>query len=283
MKKYFVGALAVALTMVATSCQGGGAPKTATDSMAYAQGMTEGKQYKEMIDMSNEQGMSMDKDAFLKGFREGLKDTTSFSYFAGGFTAARMGKQLAEDSVNIQMYIAAFEQALKSDSTTKFLLTDSIAQVLVEKAQEASYQRMLAKREAELEKEFGANKKLGAEFIAKFKQEAGVKTTESGLAYKYLAEGNGATPKSGDKVKVSYKGTLIDGKEFDANDEIEFPVKGVIPGWTEMLLLMKEGDKVKVVIPQELAYGSQGAGADISPFSTLVFEMELIKVIPATK
>lgn len=280
MKKFFVGAVASALAIVAVSCQGGGAPKTSSDSIAYAQGMMQGKRYAEMISMTEQQGMKIDKEAFLKGFREGLKDTASFGYFAGGFTAAQMSKQFQEDSVNLQQFLSAFETALKADSSTKFLLSDSVAQELMSKAQEISRERAIKKQEAEQEKLYGANKQKGADFIAKFKQEAGVKTTASGLAYKYIQEGTGATPKAGDKVKVSYVGTLIDGKEFDKNEDIEFPVEGVIPGWTEMLQLMKVGDKVKVVIPQELAYGSRGAGGDIEPFSTLVFEMELKAVNP---
>lgn len=279
MKKFFVGATAVALAIAGFSCQNGTAPKTAADSMDYAQGMLSGKQYGEMISMSEEQGMKMDKDAFLKGFEEALKDTTSFSYFAGGITGAQMAKKMVEDSVSINQFLAAFKQAFRADSTTKFLLSDSIAQELVAKAQEASYQRAQKKQEEELEKKFGENKKKGADFIAQFKKEEGVKTTASGLAYKYLAQGTGVAPKASDKVKVKYKGTLIDGKEFDKNEEgVEFPVQGVIKGWSEMLQLMKVGDKVKVVIPQELAYGPQGAGADIPPYSTLVFEVELISV-----
>lgn len=279
MKKFFVGVAAVAMAVAGVACQGGGAPKTAADSIAYAQGLSEGKQYAEMIAMSEEQGMKMDKAAFLKGFREALKDTTSFSYFAGGLTGARIGKQLLEDSVDLNQYLAAFAVALKADSTTKFLLEDSIAQELVNKAQVLSQERYIKKQEAELEKQFGTNKQKGAEAIEKFKKEEGVKTTESGLAYKYLAQGNGATPTAEDKVKVSYVGTLVDGKEFDKNEDIEFPVSGVIKGWTEMLQLMKVGDKVKVYIPYDIAYGTQGAGADIEPFSTLVFEMELKGIV----
>lgn len=280
MKKFFVGAAVAALTMVGVSCQGGGTPKTNADSLAYAQGMMQGKRYAEMITMSAQQGMNLDKEAFLKGLREGIKDTTSFSYFAGGFTGAQMSKQMLEDSVNLQHFLSAFELALKADSTTTFLINDSIAQELMMKAQEISRERAMKKHEEEQEKLYGANKQKGTEFLQKFKTEEGVNVTESGLAYKYITQGAGTSPKADDKVKVSYVGTLINGKEFDKNDDIEFPVSGVIKGWTEMLQLMKVGDKVKVVIPQELAYGAQGAGADIEPFSTLVFEMELKEVLP---
>lgn len=264
MKKFFIGATAVALTIAGVSCQGGGAPKTADDSVAYAQGMMAGKQYGERVNMEH-----MDKDAFLKGFEEAIKDTTSFSYFAGGFTGSQLAKQLASDSVDVRQFVQAFRQAFKGDSTTTYLMTDSVAQELMMKSW--------------LEKQFGANKEKGAKFIAAFKKEEGVKTTASGLAYKYLAQGTGATPKPGDKVKVAYIGTTVDGMKFDSNEEAEFPVEDVIKGWTEMLQLMKVGDKVKVVIPQELAYGAMGAGGGIEPFSTLVFEMELKAVVAGDK
>ena len=89
-----------------------------------------------------------------------------------------------------------------------------------------------------------------------------------------ITEGTGATPTIDDTVKASYVGTLIDGKEFDKGDNVEFPLRGVIPGWTEILQLMKVGGKLKVVIPQELAYGAHSQ-SPIEPFSTLVFEIEL--------
>lgn len=285
MKKFFLGATAVALAVVATSCNGGGGGtlKSEADSSAYAQGMLAGKQYAEMINASEQQGMKMDKDAFLRGFEEGVSDSTKFSYFAGGITgAAQIGKQLAADSVNLKQFLAGFKQALKSDSTTKFLLTDSVAQDLMMKAQQKSQERAMKKQEQELEKQYGGNKKKGADFIAKFKQEAGVQTTASGLAYKFLAHGNGATPSVEDKVKATYIGTLINGEEFDKGENVEFPLNGVIKGWTEILQLMKVGDKVKVVIPQELAYGAHSQ-SPIEPFSTLVFEIELKEVIKAPK
>ena len=111
-----------------------------------------------------------------------------------------------------------------------------------------------------------------------------MKTTASGLAYQVLKEGNGATPKATDMVQVNYVGKLIDGTVFDESKgtPAEFRVDQVIKGWTEMLQLMKVGEKVKVVIPQELAYGARFAGEKIPPFSTLVFEIELLKVSAAS-
>ena len=274
MKKIFVGAAAVALTIMGVSCKGGVSLKTTEDSAAYAQGMQEGKRYGEMISMSESQGMKMDKEAFLKGFEEALKDSTKFSYFAGGITGSQIAKQLIADSVNVKNYLAAFKLAIKGDSTAKYMIPDSIAESIVMRAQQIRQEKAMKAQEAELEKQFGANKKKGADFIAAFKKEAGVKTTASGRAYKVITEGTGATPTIDDTVKASYVGTLIDGKEFDKGDNVEFPLRGVIPGWTEILQLMKVGGKLKVVIPQELAYGAHSQ-SPIEPFSTLVFEIEL--------
>ena len=274
MKKIFVGAAAVALTIMGVSCKGGVSLKTTEDSAAYAQGMQEGKRYGEMISMSESQGMKMDKEAFLKGFEEAFKDSTKFSYFAGGITGSQIAKQLIADSVNVKNYLAAFKLAIKGDSTAKYMIPDSIAESIVMRAQQIRQEKAMKAQEAELEKQFGANKKKGADFIAAFKKEAGVKTTASGLAYKVITEGKGATPTIDDTVKASYVGTLIDGKEFDKGDNVEFPLRGVIPGWSEILQLMKVGGKLKVVIPQELAYGAHSQ-SPIEPFSTLVFEIEL--------
>jgi FKBP-type peptidyl-prolyl cis-trans isomerase len=122
-------------------------------------------------------------------------------------------------------------------------------------------------------------KAAGEKFLAENKAKDGVTTTESGLQYEVITEGNGAKPLATDKVKVAYKGTLIDGTEFDANSETSFPLNGVIKGWTEGVQLMSVGSKYRFVIPSELAYGDRQAGAKIKPNSTLVFEIELIDII----
>lgn len=130
-----------------------------------------------------------------------------------------------------------------------------------------------------------ANKEASEAFLAANKAREGVMTTESGLQYEVLASGpeGGAKPDANDKVKVHYHGTLVDGSVFDSSVErgqpIEFAVNGVIKGWTEALQLMKKGDKYKLFIPSELAYGARGAGAKIGPHAALVFEVELLDVI----
>jgi FKBP-type peptidyl-prolyl cis-trans isomerase len=125
-------------------------------------------------------------------------------------------------------------------------------------------------------------KETGAKFLKENAQKEGVKTLPSGLQYKVIHEGSGKTPKATDTVTVHYRGTLINGKEFDSSysrgQPAEFPVNRVIAGWTEALQLMKEGSKWMLYIPSNLAYGSRGAGGDIGPDETLIFEVELLKV-----
>ena len=127
-----------------------------------------------------------------------------------------------------------------------------------------------------------ANKKEGQDFLAANKNKAGVVTLPSGMQYEILNEGTGKTPTRTDNVTTHYKGTLIDGTVFDSSYErgqpATFPVNGVIAGWTQALMMMKEGAKWRLYIPAELAYGAQGAGADIGPNATLIFDVELLKV-----
>ncbi len=126
------------------------------------------------------------------------------------------------------------------------------------------------------------NKKLGEAFLAENKTKQGVKETKSGLQYKVIEPGTGATPTRGDTVKCNYRGMLIDGTEFDASEKhggpASFPVEGVIPGWTEALQLMKVGAKWKLYIPAELAYGNNPPGPPIEAGSTLVFDIELLGI-----
>jgi len=140
----------------------------------------------------------------------------------------------------------------------------------------ALQKKMMAQQQAAVED----NAKAGEKFLAENAKKEGVVTTASGLQYKVLKSGNGKSPKATDTVSVNYKGTLISGKEFDASRDgpVSFPVNHVIPGWTEALQLMKEGDKWMVYIPSKLAYGPQGAGEDIGPNEALVFEVELVSV-----
>ncbi len=122
----------------------------------------------------------------------------------------------------------------------------------------------------------------GQLFLQENATKPGVQTTPSGLQYEVLTEGTGRSPKATDTVLVHYRGTLLDGREFDSsyarNTPISFPLNQVIPGWTEGVQLMKEGGKYRFFIPSNLAYGSRGAGGLIGPDETLIFDVELLKV-----
>ena len=139
-----------------------------------------------------------------------------------------------------------------------------------------------------IDKQKAAGVKNGADgekFLAENKKKEGVKATASGLQYKVVKEGTGAQPKEKDTVMANYRGTLIDGTEFDSSykrgQPATFPVSGVIKGWTEALQMMKVGSKYQLFIPANLAYGERAIGPDIGPNSTLIFEVELLDVKPA--
>ncbi|GAB1258627.1 macrophage infectivity potentiator Mip [Aurantivibrio plasticivorans] len=141
---------------------------------------------------------------------------------------------------------------------------------------------MQAEQAAEQAAAGDANAKEGAEFLAANKEKEGVVTLESGLQYKVIEEGTGAKPSAADTVTVHYRGTLLDGTEFDSsysrNQPATFPLNRVIPGWTEGLQQMAEGGKYELYIPGDLAYGAAGGGAQIGPNATLIFEIELLEI-----
>jgi FKBP-type peptidyl-prolyl cis-trans isomerase FklB len=140
-----------------------------------------------------------------------------------------------------------------------------------------------AKMEVKQKSAGDKNVKEGEAFLAANAKKEGVKTTASGLQYKVIKSGTGASPKKEDSVKVHYHGTLVDGTVFDSSVErgepVTFGVGEVIPGWTEALQLMKEGDKWQLYIPSKLAYGERAAGPKIGPNSTLIFDVELLSIV----
>lgn len=146
---------------------------------------------------------------------------------------------------------------------------------------------MMAKEKEKNANLGNANKTDGEKFLAENKSREGVRTTASGLQYKVIKEGTGPVPKATDVVVTHYRGTLINGKEFDSSfkrgQPAEFPVNGVIPGWTEALQLMKVGSKWQLFIPASLAYGERGAGSDIGPNATLIFDIELLQIKSAAQ
>jgi len=141
---------------------------------------------------------------------------------------------------------------------------------------------MKLKQVAQLKELTEKNKQEGEAFLAENKKKDAVITLPSGLQYKVIKKGAGKTPKATDTVTVNYRGTLINGTEFDSSylrgQPASFKVNGVIRGWTEALQLMKEGAEWQLYIPSDLAYGERGAGRDIGPYSTLIFEVELISI-----
>jgi FKBP-type peptidyl-prolyl cis-trans isomerase FklB len=142
-------------------------------------------------------------------------------------------------------------------------------------------QEMRQKMMGRMQEAAGKNQKEAADFLAKNAQTPGVQTTPTGLQYKVLKQGTGATPALTDKVRCHYRGTLLDGTEFDSSyggEPAEFPVDGVIPGWTEALQKMKVGDKWQLFVPGDLAYGANPPGPPIEPNSLLIFEVELLGV-----
>ncbi len=148
-----------------------------------------------------------------------------------------------------------------------------------------AYSKTMMDKQASAAKEAAAkNGAIGEKFLAENKGKEGVKTTASGLQYKVLKEGSGTSPKETDSVVTHYKGTLINGTEFDSsykrNEPATFPVNRVIKGWTEALQLMKPGAKYQLFVPAALAYGERGAGQDIGPNETLIFEVELLSIQP---
>jgi FKBP-type peptidyl-prolyl cis-trans isomerase len=153
-----------------------------------------------------------------------------------------------------------------------------------EKTLEAFQKEMMEKQVAASKEAATKNAAEGEKFLAENKSKEGVKTTASGLQYKVLKEGSGPSPKETDTVVTNYKGTLLDGTEFDSsykrNEPATFPVNRVIKGWTEALQLMKPGAKYQLFIPAALAYGERGAGRDIGPNATLIFEVELVSIKP---
>ncbi|MFN6401236.1 MAG: FKBP-type peptidyl-prolyl cis-trans isomerase [Planctomycetota bacterium] len=199
----------------------------------------------------------------------GLKDPKSYAL---GF---QIGKDMSSSGLGAEDFdLKELLDGFTDGLTDKAKLTDQQIQQAMTALQERVKSKMIDKSRKNLEK---AN-----EFLKTNKDKEGVQTTKSGLQYLSLQAGKGKTPTLTSTVKVHYEGKLLSGKVFDSSiargEPIEFPVNGVIPGWTEALQRMKVGDKWKLFIPPGLAYGERGAGADIGPNELLVFEVELLDV-----
>jgi FKBP-type peptidyl-prolyl cis-trans isomerase FklB len=188
---------------------------------------------------------------------------------------------LKQDSLNLNPLMVA--KAMLAAKEGKPLMDDNAARgFIMAFVNQRDQSRM--QNEAELNKDrYKANIAQGDSFLQKNKEKPGVTVTPSGLQYEVVKMGTGAKPSESSTVRVHYVGTLINGTKFDSsydrNEPAEFPVKGVIKGWTEALQLMPVGSKFKFYIPESLAYGGNGAGESIKPYSTLIFEVDLIGIV----
>jgi len=196
------------------------------------------------------------------------------SYSIGHDIGSTFKKQSVE--LNSDVFFAGFKDALAGKEEMKKEERDKVL---------ADFQKeMMEKQAANTKKAAEKNAAEGEKFLAENAKKDGVKTTASGLQYKVLKEGSGDSPKATDTVVTNYKGTLLDGTEFDSsykrNEPATFPVSRVIPGWTEALQMMKPGSKYQLFVPSKLAYGERGAGRDIGPNATLIFEVELLSIKP---
>ncbi len=199
-----------------------------------------------------------------------LKNANDSVSYAIGMSLATFYKEQGIGQVNTACVSRALNDAMKGGPT---LLTEEQMNMSI-----SNYLQQLKKEKA------AAARAAGEAFLAQNKTKPGVVTLPSGLQYQVIQEGTGPKPTLTDKVKCHYHGTLIDGTPFDSSVErgqpVDFPVNGVIKGWVEALQLMPVGSKWKLFIPADLAYGDNQAGARIAPGSTLIFDVELLEIVP---
>lgn len=186
------------------------------------------------------------------------------------------GKRFKQDfKVDVDAFAAGMTAAV---TDAKPLMTEEEVKTTIQ----AFGQKLMAKKEEEQKALGEKNKTTSDAFLAENGKKEGVKSTASGLQYKVETEGKGAKPKAEDTVEVNYRGTLVDGTEFDSSykrgQTVTFPVNGVIPGWSEALQLMTVGSKYQLFIPSDLAYGPGGTGGAIGPNQALIFEVELVDI-----
>ena len=197
------------------------------------------------------------------------------SYALGMSIGLGLKKQGLDKSIDSALAVRGMREALAGGKTA--MTEDDMKTALQQLRTEFTNAQ-----EAKAKEAGSSNRKEGDTFLAANKAKDGVKVLPDGLQYKVLTDGNGPKPSATDTVTVNYRGTLIDGKEFDSSykrgQPASFPVNGVIKGWTEALQLMPVGSKWQLFIPADLAYGDRGAGADIGPGATLIFEVELLSI-----
>ena len=259
--------------------------KNDVDSMSYALGMAQTQGLKEYL----QERMGVDTtyiNDFIKGLNEGANlgdDKRKAAYFAG----IQIGQQISQ-----QMVKGINHQVFGDDSTQTISLKNFMAGFIsgttgkggimtLDQADVMARTKMEALKSQAMEKQYGANKKEGEDFLANNKKKEGIKVLPSGVQYKVIKEGNGAIPADTTMVKVHYEGRTIDGNVFDSSYKRESPItlrcNQVIKGWTDALVHMPVGSVWEVYIPQELAYGSRDQG-QIKHFSALIFKIELISI-----
>lgn len=262
---------------------------TDVDSLSYAIGLARTQGLDQYL---AQQGIDSTQIAqFLKGFYEGAAktDEKDKAYMAGlqighmvstqwveGFTRQIFGNDSTQ-TLSRENMLAGFVAGV---AKTKGAMTQ-------EEAQQYMNTQMDAIKEKAIAEKYADNKAAGEKFLAENKEKEGVVTLPSGLQYKIITAGKGEIPTDTCRVKVNYRGTLIDGTEFDSSykrkEPATFRANQVIKGWTEALTMMPVGSKWELYIPSELAYGSRETGGDIKPFSTLIFEVELLEIVKETK
>ena len=291
MKKFTFAAIAAVAAVMMYSC-GNGAPKASlksdVDTVSYAIGMAQTQGLKDyLVGRLGVDTAYMDE--FIKGLNEGANagdDKKQAAYYAG----IQIGQQISNQMVKGINHELFGEDSTKTISLKNFMagfIAGTVGKgglMTVDSAQQVAQEMMRTIKAKNMEKEFGPNKKAGEDFLAKNAKAEGVKVLEGGVQYKVLKEGNGALPKDTSRVRVHYEGKTLDGKVFDSSykrgEPADFRANQVIKGWTEALTHMPAGSIWEVYIPQELAYGERQQGADIKPFSMLIFKIELLEVDP---
>ena len=256
--------------------------KTDIDSLSYSIGMAQTQGLKGYLTGRLDVDTAYMAE-FIKGLNEGANKTSKkdIAYMAGLQIGQQISNQMMK-GINQELFAGDSTKTISKDNFMAGFIAGTLEKggvMTMEAAQEYTRTAMETIKAKAMEEKYADNKAAGEKFLAENKTKEGVKTTESGLQYKVITEGKGEIPADTCKVKVNYKGTLIDGTEFDSsykrNEPATFRANQVIKGWTEALTMMPVGSKWELYIPQELAYGSRESG-QIKPFSTLIFEVELV-------
>ena len=289
MKKLSIIAVIAAMAVIA-SC-GNGTPKadlkSDIDTFSYAMGMAQTQGPRDYLTHMGVDSAYMDE--FIKGLNAGANagdDKKKAAYYAG----IQIGQQISNQMVKGINHELFGDDSTKTISLKNFMagfISGTVGKgglMTVDSAQQVAQEMMRTIKAKNMEKEFGANKKAGEDFLAKNKSAEGVKVLPCGVQYKVIKEGNGPVPADTSRVRVHYEGKTLEGKVFDSSytrgQPADFRANQVIKGWTEALKNMPAGSTWEVYIPQELAYGERQQGADIKPFSMLIFKIELLEVDP---